>query len=323
MSKAYYDRKLPNDLICLIKTNYPWLVDYVINHRELDFQTVSNASKSWFQVYRGTGRLFRIDQAGIISADPAYIARCPEFYTNPTPELLTTLLDRINNDSKFDKYYCNPEQTLKKEGYYQNLISRRYTFFTKPEDEFIIIDKELVIGFVDKLSEEEWNRPIIQDLEQCLNTVRENNISTRLPKTIKSKYGEFDFLGLTWSGNIIIMELKEKDPTKTYLSPIQIGYYNRQFKKLLSEIPDIYNGIKQMIQQKIDLNILHIPEGKSLPDKLSGIIENYLIVGDDSPLSPEICRRFRLFRANFLPNLKAYSCTGDGTLVLSKKLENS
>lgn len=321
MNKVYYNRQLPEELIGLIQSQYPWLINYVIAHDELDFQTVSNASEAWFQVYRGTGRLFRINKTGKISADPAYVKRCPEFYNNPTPEHLNILLNQINNDSKFDSYYSNKEHTVKKEGFYQNLISRRYTFFTKPEDDFIIIDKELVIGFIDKAAEEEWNRPIVNELEKCLNILRGKNANTRLPKSIKTKYGEFDFLGLTWDGDIIIMELKEDDSQKTYLSPVQIGYYNRQFKKLLSELPDLYMGIKRMIQQKIDLKILNIPKGKVLPNSLSGKIENYLIVGNDSTLSPEICRKFKLFKEYFLPELKAFTCLEDGTLILSKRLD--
>lgn len=321
MSKAYYNRQLPVNLIDAINKKYPWLVDFVIRHEELDFQTVSNASSSWFQVYRGTGRLFRINSAGIISADPAYIARCPEFYENPSPELLGLLLSKINNDVKFDRYYADPLLTMKREGYYQTLISRRYTFFTQPEDDFIVIDKELVIGFSDKPAEEEWNRPIIEDLERCLVKARAENNNTHLPQSIKTKYGEFDFLGLTWDGDIIIMELKEDDPSATYKSPVQIGYYNRQFNKLLSELPNLYDGIKEMIQQKIDLKILSIPEGKKLPDKLSGNIRNYLIVGNDSSLSPEICRRFRMFREYFLPSMRAFTCDTNGSLVISNKLE--
>ena len=320
MSKAYYSRQLPDRLINTIEKNYPWLIPFVKSHAELDFQTGSNANSSWFQVYRGTGRMLKISASGKVSAHPEYRKRCEDFYNHPTPELFEVLLSRINDDPKFDRYYADAKLSIKREGYYQNLISRRYSFFTKPEDEFLIIDKELVIGFADTDAEEEWNKPIKDELEQCLSIARKELSDTSLPTAIKTKFGEFDFLGLTWNGDIVIMELKEADPQKTYMSPIQIGYYNRQFKKLLDEIPDLYEGIKKMVQQKIDMGILELPKGKQLPEKLSGTILNYLIVGNDTTLSPEVCRRFKLFKEFFMPGMRAYTCTLDGSLVPSKKL---
>lgn len=66
-----------------------------------------------------------------------------------------------------------------------------------------------------------------------------------LPENIKPEYGEFDFLGLNTNGDILIMELKQNDPTKTALSPIQTSYYYLQFQKLAREDDKLYQRIKQ------------------------------------------------------------------------------
>lgn len=71
-----------------------------------------------------------------------------------------------------------------------------------------------------------------------------------LPENIKPEYGEFDFLGLNTNGDILIMELKQNDPAKTALSPIQTSYYYLQFQKLAKEDDKLYQRIKAMIEQK-------------------------------------------------------------------------
>ena len=46
-----------------------------------------------------------------------------------------------------------------------------------------------------------------------------------LPQEINNEYGEFDFLALNKEGDILIMELKQNNPSKTALSPIQVYFY--------------------------------------------------------------------------------------------------
>ena len=319
--EVYYDRVLKDELVEIIKERYQWLINYVKEHNELDFQVGSNKSETWFAVYRGTGRVLSISKTGKLSAAETYMKLLPEFYKNPTKKLFNELLDKIEKEPNLGRYYINDKGEYK-EGYYQNLIGRRYTFLNQDTDDFIIIDKELVIGFKDKTVKKEWNKPIVEYTDNVIGKVRSKIKS--LPKDIKNSYGEFDFLGLNWNGDIIIMELKQNDPTKTYLSPIQIAYYNEQFKKLLDKItPEkLYENIKGMIEQKIDLGVLRIPNNRQLPEKLSGKILNYLIVGDDRDLSPEICDRYKKIREVVELDIEAYTCIDkqNGTLIKSKKL---
>ncbi len=322
--KAYYNRTMSSKLEDLFKEaggKFHWMIQYVKDHSELDFQTGSNNTSSWFQIYRGTGRVLKITNSGRVSADKEYIKLYPDFYEHPTPERFDELLSILNKQEKFFRYYAKDDLSERKEGYYQTLIARRYTFDNTSADDFIIIDKELVIGFENTATEEKWNAPISNELEKRIIKARAALTPTRLPSVIKTKYGEFDFLGLNWDGDIIIMELKQDDPNKTYLSPAQACFYHLQFAKLYKELPSMYDDIRQMVIQKIELGLINIPEGKILPEKLSGKIKTFLIVGEDENLSPEVCRRFRIFRREILPDMEAYTCAEDGTLVRSVKLE--
>ncbi len=315
---TYYDRTMDNSFISKVLNDYPWLINFVKKTPELDFQTGHDPKqgRSWFSVYRGTSRVltFASRKKGYkIDAADAYKMIAPDsFFEHPTKEGFEKYLINIQDAPNLKRYYESEQG--KKEGFYQNLIGRRYTFGTKDEDEFIIIDKEMVVGFKDEATKTAWNKDIIANQEALIDKLR-NEYNGRLPEKIPSKYGEFDFLAMTWDGDIIIMELKQDDPQKTSLSPIQVKFYNDQFHKLLKENKEeISANIIKMVQQKVDLRIINIPKRRLLPQKLSGKIHTCVIVGEEKGLSRTICDRFRDVRKLFLPDMKAYTSKSDGTL---------
>ena len=320
---TYYDRTMDDSFISKVLNDYPWLIHFVKNTSELDLQTGHDPKqgRSWFSVYRGTGRVLtfasRRNGYKIDAADTYKKIATTDFFERPTENSFVEYLSNIKKASNLKRYYESDQG--KKEGFYQNLIGRRYTFNTKAEDDFIIIDKEMVVGFKDEVTKTAWNKDIISNIEALIRNLR-RVYKGRLPKDISSKYGEFDFLAMTWDGDIIIMELKQDDSLKTSLSPIQVRFYDEQFHKLLKENKDISDNIMKMVQQKVDMGIINVPKGRSLPQKLSGKIETCVIVGEEKSLSPTICDRFRVVRKIFLPNMKSYTCESDGTLVKSNKL---
>ena len=320
MTKVYYDRTMSPKVINWIQSKYKWIIDYVKKHPELDFQTGSNNKSSWFSVYRGTSRVLSIKPSGKAEAAQKYMNLCPEFYRSPTPVLFDLLLEKVHNDPSFDQYYENRDLNQKKEGYYQTLIGRRYSFEIRGNDDFLIFDKEMVIGFDNTLIKNTWNQPIKDEIARLIQEARIEFGKTKLPQDIHDSYGEFDFLALNWKGDIIIMELKQNDPQKTYLSPFQICYYKKQFERLLEELPELYGGIKKMIEEKRQLGILNIPSDHMIPSKLSGKVKYYLIVGEEHELSEEVCRRFHVIKSIALPELEAFTCNKEGTLTPSKKL---
>ena len=62
ITTTYYDRTMCDELAQHITKNLDWLVPFVKRHESLDFQTGHDPkqNRSWFSVYRGTGRVFQI-----------------------------------------------------------------------------------------------------------------------------------------------------------------------------------------------------------------------------------------------------------------------
>ena len=150
---TYYYRKMNDEFVKTVKENFPWLIDFVKKTPE-------------FSVYRGTGRVLTIESRSKkseykLTAAGAYKDIAPSgFFTSPTIDGFKKYIDAIRKSNKFSRYY--ESDNGKKEGYYQNLIGRRYSFETQGEDNFIIIDKEMVVGFKDEGVKKEWNKEIIK-----------------------------------------------------------------------------------------------------------------------------------------------------------------
>ena len=159
------------------------------------------------------------------------------------------------------KYYIN-EKGEKKEGYYQNLIAKRYSLFSKPGDDFVIFDKELVIGY--EYSDTKWDvtRKLKQKYEDIASELQkrgENASKTgkrTYPQNIKIAGDELDFVGLNKNGDIVLLELKRfEDTPKIYLCPMQIGLYDDILKKHYADhFNDFGNTVIEMIWQKRNLD---------------------------------------------------------------------
>jgi hypothetical protein len=313
------------ELVQHINQNLDWLVPFVKRHESLDFQTGHDPkqNRSWFSVYRGTGRIFQIlfrnGKFAEYTADEKYMSLDKELFTSPSPSLFENYLTKIETEKIFDRYYI-ATNGVRKEGYYQTLIGRRYTFDYQETDDFIIIDKEFVVGFNDEVVKAEWNKDIVNDQLKNISLLR-STYDGNLPKEIKAEYGEFDFLGLNKNGDILIMELKQDDPGKTALSPVQTAFYYKQLSKLLSSDNFLYEHIKTIVEQKINMGLISKSFLKYFPAKLSGKIIPCVIDGEDSRLSKTICERYRFTRDIFLPSMKTFTCDETGTLIASRKLE--
>lgn len=232
---------------------------------------------------------------------------------------MNTLLDKLKADPNLSRYYGNESTGKKAEGYYQNLIARRYTFLNKPDDDVIIIDKEFVIGIRNEVTK----KRILDKIDAELKNLLENEFRPSLKslrKNVATTYGEVDFLGLTWDGDLIIIELKGDDPQKIFTSPIQVGFYQRLLTQVLEDYPDLYKNIASMLKQKVSLGLVTIPEGRSIPKSLSGKIKSWVIVGEEVNLSEEICSRYIKAKEIFCPDIETFTCINDGTLRKSEKL---
>lgn len=306
-NEAYYYRIMSPEVVERIKNEFPWIQNYVERHPELDYQTGSNANDSWFSVYRGTGRVFTVTEDEVF-ADEKYEKLCKEFYVQPRPGTLDILLSQITKSDDLGRYYISKGQ--KKEGYYQNLISRRYTLFCKESDDFIIIDKEFVLGYKDKVTRKEWTDRIKAKYESIAHKLENTN---GFPAEIKLPGTECDFVGLSKDGDILLFELKRhEDTAKIYLSPMQIGMYDDLTKQYIAKYAQTWEDvILEMAQQKIDMGILK-PKW-SLPKHLSGIIRLAVVVGGESSKTAK--KNFVITRKAVNKSIKYYTCKNDGELT--------
>ena len=307
--EMYYDRSMKEDLEKLVMKKYNWLIDEVIERPELDFQTGSNNKDSWFSIYRGTGRVLTINALGRIFAAPKYMELCPEFYKKPDVRGLDLLLSKIRNDSNLGRYYIDA-LGRRKEGYYQNLISRRYSIFCEEDDNFVIIDKEFVLGYHDDIIKEEITKPIKDKYDGIIRSLSERYDYC---KNIKQPGTECDFVGLTRSGDILLLELKRhEDTTKIYLSPIQAGKYDDLTTEYTIRYSDDFcRNILNMVSQKNRMKILK-PKWE-MPSKLSGKIIPAVVVGGNP--SQEAINRFKIVREAVKKDITLYTCDENGKLI--------
>ena len=305
-NEAYYSRVMSPDVLARIKNEFAWLLEYVERHPELDYQTGSNASDSWFSVYRGTGRLFTIKKDTVL-AHPEYESLCKEFYNHPSPETLDCLLLKVTDCEKLGRYFISKGK--KKEGYYQNLISRRYSLFCKESDNFIIIDKEYVLGYKDKNTRDKWTDRVKANYRGIVEELQKTD---GFPKEIKLPGTECDFVGLSQDGDVLLFELKRhEDTAKIYLSPMQIGMYDDLTRQYVSKFPKQWEDtILGMTKQKVDLGILK-PKW-SIPTHLSGKVRLAVVVGGDASRTAK--KKFCIVRSKVNKDIKYYSCKEDGEL---------
>ena len=262
----YYNRTLTGSFANLLKPNgdLRWLFDLVKLHQELDFLTGSNKSGYWISVYRGLGRLLRIRPTSNpkeikIDAHPAYEELDPSLYGRKgTNENFSTkfidLVKKVSENQKFFSHYNN-----KKEGYYQNAFSRRYGICGKADDEFVILDKEAVIGYENQAEKDSILLPIQQDYQALLKDLSQSySQSNRYGKNTRKKAtgNELDFIALNKNGDILLIEFKDgKNPSGIYLSPFQIGgYYDlwTGFPKLPLKI-----SLERLAKQKQEIGLIN------------------------------------------------------------------
>ena len=306
-SEMYYNRVIDPAIESLLKNKYDWLIQSVIDNPELDFQTIS----SKVSIYRGTSSIASLNKKGEMTADKAYMELYPEFYADPSPKNFTELLQKVHDNRYFDSYYQSADKKL--EGFYQNLISRRYTLYCRPDDDFIIVDKEFVIGYKDQNTKDRLLEKFIRKYDGYIGKIKELYPSERWPKEIKQSGEECDFLALTKAGDILLLELKRYgDTQKIYLSPLQVGKYADMTASLLDDYSDIFfKVLTEMIEQKKRIGILN-PQWE-MPKKLSGKIRTAVVVGGNS--SPSAKRKYKLIRDIVGKNTPYYTCDDDGTLI--------
>ena len=324
---SYYDRTLSNSFSQLIEEHgqLRWLFDFVKEQDDLDFLIGTNRTKEWISVYRGLTRLISIskrktpDTIKIDGAD-SYKKIEPDLYGNDIPvtknfkSLLSDLLEKVRKDKKFDRYYKN-----EKEGYYQNVLSRKYGINGSYDSDFVIVDKEAVIGYNTQYEDESSGlcqkkykefQEKYTELQRDISIIDHKKYGKDLEK--KSIGNELDFIAVDKIGNVLLIEYKHGTNTSgIYLSPLQIGLYYDLFTKFDRRTLD--ESILNQIKQKQKIGLIN-PDWKT-PEKIKDIIP-VLIISEYNYRGTakekygeimDICKN--KLGNNFLKNIMTYNYT--------------
>jgi hypothetical protein len=211
-----------------------------------------------------------------------------------------------------DKFYRNNHS----EGYWSSKLSIDYGRNSAPDDKWLIIDREAVIGFnaadgkiASKLKEEFYSA-IKQDVE----SIKKNPKFSGWADLSKSFGDELDFLAIGRDGQLLCIELKHGDNTSgIYWGPLQAKVYQKAFEK---KIADLSSKITEMVRQKVALGLLPPETSERIPADGFKVVKGILAVSDAKRKSDSKCWQ----RANEVnsklssPVLMVRSFTGVGKL---------
>ncbi len=250
---------------------------------------------------------------------------------------LTSIIEDWDNEESKGRYYIDysEEKEDKKEGFYQTLVSRRYSLNYKIGDDLLIFDKEFKIGYIsEEIKDNEFMRPIkswvyamkdkiAKDFKEHDYDICKAIDKEKGPEEFEKISTECDFVGLNNKGDIVLLELKRHgDGNKIYLSPLQVGTYYKLLSQYIEKegLPVLQDVIFEMVKQKQRLGIIN--KDYKLPSKLSGNIKLAVVVGGEA--GKQAKEQYKIVRQIIEKNIKDhivdneimyYTCDeNDGTL---------
>lgn len=315
----YYNRKLSDSFSKLLEPGgeLRWLFHLVQRQPDSDFLIGKSGSKEWISIYRGLSRVLTIlktHDPGMIKLDGATAYKQISYglygHRNITENFsgeLIGLLETVSKETKFDRYYNN-----KKEGYFQNELSRKFGICGKPNDDFVIIDKEAVIGYKDQQEKNKLYGKIrekYKTLQRDISKLNAKRYGRDLGK--KAIGNELDFLALDKHGNLLLIEYKHGTNTSgIYLSPLQIGLYFELFIQFPRA--ELEKSVFEMLEQKKRIGLIN-PEWNTpnIRDILPVLIVSEYNYRSSAKLKyQEIMDFVRAKKeASFLESIKTYNYT--------------
>ena len=148
-----------------------------------------------------------------------------------------------------EQYFSNH-----KEGYWQNQLCVRFGRDCLPDDDWMVIDRECVIGFENADEKEAYYTPILSERSQ-IRTALQQHDSTKWGQPTAKPFGdELDLLALDSDGHLLAIELKHgTNASGIYWAPLQASAYGSAFERRL---PEIAEGIRDLVVQKVELGLL-------------------------------------------------------------------
>lgn len=272
-----------------------WLVDdTVMRHPNDPFAIdVHTRDRDCLTYYHGTTKLLSIrhdlnDQL-IAFADKAYAEA--KGYEELMRKWSPADLARAEHDRKLvsgylesasaratDGYYRNRE-----EGFWQNRLSTAFGRNWKPGMDWLIVDRECVVGFDSDGDRRQVLDPIQEKFQRFRDELQKADPKKWGQPSEKGLGNECDFLAIGPSDELYCIELKHRSYTRgIYWGSLQVAVYAEVFSAAL---PCITNDLKELVRQKVDLGLLPCEALKRLPRETFRKVVPVLAVADPNDAS--------------------------------------
>lgn len=191
-----------------------------------------------------------------------------------------------------DRYFKN-----RKEGYWSNRLSIEYGRNWAPHKEWLIIDREAVLGFKTELQKSAFYngfRAKVQSVKQALQLSDPKQwgklvaMNEGKDECANFDFGdELDFLAIGPEKQLLCIELKHGSYTSgIYWGPLQASVYRDAFSSQLRNISD---SILKIVRQRVSLGLLPQKALERLPEDSFQSVEGILAVADYEPNARSTC----------------------------------
>ena len=174
------------------------------------------------------------------------------------------------------KFYLNNTS----EGYWSSKLSIDYGRNWTPDNEWLIIDREAVIGFnsIDKKIASEVKEEFYSAIKQEVGRIKQYPDFSGWADVSKSFGDELDCLAIGRDGQLLCIELKHGDNTSgIYWGPLQAKVYQKAFEEKIAELS---KSIIEMVQQRIELGLLPPEAHERIPVGGFKAVRGILAVAD-------------------------------------------
>lgn len=300
MINARYSRILSADVGDALKRHGPLrflVTDLPSAKRETFALDVQLREGNQLMYYHGTTRVLVVKlarQNGMVvfrpTADPFYTddATCKAAFSslkesgiNSPASARETLHDCLASALAIARrrYFANAA-----EGYWQNLLCQRFGRMYQPDDEWLIIDRECVIGFGGDDEKKRFYDPIMSRYQAALGGMSAPGAEMRKWTQRKKGFGdELDMLAIDRDGRLLVIELKHgTNVSGIYWGPVQVGVYCEAFENQLQVLGP---AIAELVRQKVDFGLLPALACDRLPPRGFDSVTPVLAVSCPNPRS--------------------------------------
>ncbi|MFC1765865.1 hypothetical protein ACFL6U_27780 [Planctomycetota bacterium] len=151
------------------------------------------------------------------------------------------------------------------EGFWQNRLCHRFGRKFQRDDEWLVVDRECVIGFKSRGEKDAFYRPILAEFDGVCERIRAAGDDKWRSSNLNKSYGdELDMLAVDRNGNLLAVELKYGSNSNGITwGSVQVGLYGKAFSTQLEFLSPM---VLRLIKQKIELGLLPPYARDRLPD---------------------------------------------------------